>query len=184
MGGFCVLISALLSACGGGGSSDTTTSTSTTNTYPGVAEYTSLDLNAPLNYTAPTLLAHYDANVLATRNQTAANVTTDKGATLGRVLFNDVRLSFNNTKSCASCHGQSNGFVDKAQFSTGFAGGLTPTHAMRLGNVAFYQGNSMFWNKRAPSLEAQATDRSGPCGQARCDGRYGRKRIPDWPLHR
>ena len=130
MGGLCVLISAVLSACGGG--SDTT---STAQTYPGVSQNTSLDLNAPENYTAPTLLAHYDANVLTTRNQTAANVTTDKGATLGRVLFNDVRLSFNNTKSCASCHGQSDGFVDKAQFSTGFAGGLTPAHAMRLGNV-------------------------------------------------
>lgn len=153
MGGLCVLISAVLSACGGG--SDTT---STAQTYPGVSQYTSLDLNAPENYTAPTLLAHYDANVLTTRNQTAANVTTDKGATLGRVLFNDVRLSFNNTKSCASCHGQSDGFVDKAQFSTGFAGGLTPAHAMRLGNVAFYQGNSMFWDKRATSLEDQATD--------------------------
>jgi cytochrome c peroxidase len=74
------------------------------------------------------------------------------------VLFNDVRLSFNDTKSCASCHAQTNGFVDQNQFSTGFAGGLTTAHAMRLGNVAFYQGNSMFWNKRATSLEDQASD--------------------------
>ena len=142
-----------LSACGGGGGSATSA-----NPYPGVAAYTSLDLNSPLNYTSPTLLAHYDAGVLATSNQAAANITTDKGATLGRVLFNDVRLSFNDTKSCASCHVQSNGFVDQRQFSTGFAGGLTTAHAMRLGNVAFYQGNSMFWDKRATSIEDQATD--------------------------
>jgi cytochrome c peroxidase len=151
--GLCALVTMGLSACGGGGAS-----TTSTVTYPSVAAYTSLDLNAPLNYTSPTLLAHYDAGVLATNNQTTANITSNKGATLGRVLFNDVRLSFNDTKSCASCHVQSNGFIDQNQFSTGFAGGLTTAHAMRLGNVAFYQGNTMFWDKRATSVEDQATD--------------------------
>ena len=142
-----------LSACGGGGGG-----TTSVNPYPGVAAYTSLDLNSPLNYTSPSLLAHYDATLLGTSNQTAANITSDKGATLGRVLFNDVRLSFNDAKSCASCHAQGNGFVDQNQFSTGFAGGVTTAHAMRLGNVGFYQGNSMFWDKRATSIEDQATD--------------------------
>ena len=152
--GLCAAAALALSGCGGGG---TTSSTNTENPYPGVTANTSLDLSAPLNYASPTLLPHYDAGVLATNNQTAANVTTDKGATLGRVLFNDVRLSFNNSKSCASCHNPANGFVDQAQFSTRFAGGLTTAHAMRLGNVAFYQGEKMFWDKRAASLEAQAT---------------------------
>lgn len=151
--GICSLVTLGLSACGGGGGS-----TPSANSYPSVAAYTSLDLNSPLNYTSPTLLPHYDAGVLAASNQTTANVTTNTGATLGRVLFNDVRLSFNDTKSCASCHQQSNGFVDQNQFSTGFIGGLTTAHSMRLGNVAFYQGNSMFWDKRATSLEDQATD--------------------------
>lgn len=155
--GLCVLSSVVLSACGGGGG-NTASDTTPANPYPGVTAYTSLDLSTPLNYASPALPAHYDASVLATSNQTAANVTTDKGGTLGRVLFNDVRLSFNNTKSCASCHSQANGFVDLAQFSTGFAGGLTTAHAMRLGNIAFYQGNSMFWDKRATSIEDQATD--------------------------
>lgn len=156
--GLCALVVLALSACGGGGSSSTDNNQPNGDSYPGVTTYTSLDLNSPENYTSPSLLAHYDATLLATRNSTPANPTTDKGATLGRVLFNDTRLSFNDTKSCASCHVQANGFVDKAQFSTGFAGGLTTAHAMRLGNVAFYQGNSMFWDKRAASLEAQATD--------------------------
>lgn len=153
--GLCASMTLGLSACGGGSGSGNTVSVST---FPGVAAFTSLNLNAPLNYTSPILPAHYDASLLATNNQTSANITSDKGATLGRVLFNDVRLSFNDTKSCASCHLQSNGFVDQPQFSTGFAGGLTTAHAMRLGNVAFYQGNSMFWNKRATSIENQATD--------------------------
>ena len=140
-----------LTACGGG------TNDAASN-YPSVALYTKLDLTSPSNYTAPTLPAHYDSTVLATSNQTNANVLTDKGATLGRVLFNDVRLSFNDTQSCASCHAQANGFVDQNQFSTGFTGGLTTAHAMRLGNIAFYRGNSMFWDKRATSIEDQATD--------------------------
>lgn len=151
----CSLITLGLGACGGGGGSG---GTGSQDAYPLVASYTSLDLSSLLNYTTPTLPAHYDASVLATNNQPAANITTNKGATLGRVLFNDARLSFNDTKSCASCHLQSNGFVDQNQFSTGFAGGLTTAHAMRLGNVAFYQGNSMFWDKRATSVEDQATD--------------------------
>ncbi|MEK7344418.1 MAG: cytochrome c peroxidase [Pseudomonadota bacterium] len=151
----CTGVAMALSACGGGGSVSADVSDSA---FPNVATYTTLDLNAPVNYAAPSLLAHYDASLLATRNQTVANITTDKGATLGRVLFNDVRLSINDTKSCASCHVQSQGFVDQNQFSTGFAGGLTTAHAMRLGNVAFYQGNSMFWDKRASSLEIQATE--------------------------
>ena len=148
----------ILVGCGGGGSSSTAASTSSVATlYPGTFDYTSIDPTAPANYTAPTLPAHYDSVLLATSNQTASNPLTDKGATLGRVLFNDKRLSFNDSKSCASCHVQINGFVDTAQFSSGFAGGLTTAHAMRLGNVAFYPGATMFWDKRAASVEVQAT---------------------------
>ncbi len=149
--GIWMLLTIGLSSCGGGGGGASGVPAT------GVATYLSLNLSAPLNYASPNLPVHYDTTLLATRNVTT-NATTDKGATLGRVLFNDVRLSFNDTKSCASCHTQNNGFVDQNQFSTGFAGGVTTAHAMRLGNVAFYQGNSMFWNKRATSLEDQATD--------------------------
>lgn len=155
--GVWLLVAIGLSSCGGGGGGTSGIETNAVHPLAGVATYLSLDLSAPLNYTSPALPAHYDTALLATRNA-ANNATTDKGATLGRVLFNDVRLSLNDTKSCASCHLQNNGFVDQNQFSTGFAGGLTTAHAMRLGNVAFYQGNSMFWNKRAASLEDQATD--------------------------
>jgi cytochrome c peroxidase len=160
-----LLVSTLwLVACGGGGSSSSTSTTAATaaTLYPSTVEYTSVDPTAPANYAAPTLPVHYDATLLATSNQTAANVLTDRGATLGRVLFNDKRLSFNDSKSCASCHSQANGFADTAQFSAGFAGGVTTAHAMRLGNIAFYQAPAggtatMFWDKRAASVEAQAT---------------------------
>lgn len=116
----------------------------------------SLDLANLPNYAAPVLPAHYNAGVLADDNSPGNNRATDAAATLGRVLFYDRQLSVNNTVSCASCHQQARGFGDPRRFSLGFAGGATTAHAMRLGNVRYYAPGSMFWDKRAASLEAQA----------------------------
>src|SRR6187401_177089 len=43
-------------------------------------------------------------------NTPVDNQMTDAGATLGRVLFYDKRLSHDNSTSCSSCHKQANGF--------------------------------------------------------------------------
>jgi len=122
-----------------------------------IEKYLTIDLENLDNYTTVSYPVHYDADVLATDNQPATNEVTDMGATLGRVLFYDKGLSINNTVSCASCHIQDEGFVDPAKLSEGFEGGLTGAHSMRLANVRFYQGESMFWDKRAATLEDQAT---------------------------
>ena len=84
------------------------------------------------------------------------NPISDIGATLGRVLFYDKRLSRNGTVSCASCHQQENGFGDKARASAGVAG-TTGRHSMRLINARFSAERKFFWNERAASLEAQTT---------------------------
>lgn len=89
-------------------------------------------------------------------NMPTTNPTTDAGATLGRVLFYDPRLSVNDRESCSSCHKQALGFGDTARFSRGFAGALTGRHSMGLANARFYQLAAFFWDQRAPSLEAQA----------------------------
>jgi hypothetical protein len=47
-------------------------------------------------------------------NTTPGNEITDEGATLGRVLFYDRRLSVDDTISCASCHQQAHAFSDPA----------------------------------------------------------------------
>ena len=83
--------------------------------------------------------------------------TTASVVALGRVLFYDKQLSFNNTVSCASCHQANNAFADSNRFSKGFSDGLTTAHSMRLINLRNYQPGQMFWDKRAASLEAQAT---------------------------
>jgi cytochrome c peroxidase len=148
--------------CGGTGASTktdsaATSSASTTSVTPGVAEYLTINPAAPPVY-GTTYPVHYDAQVLGQDNQTAANVLTDKGATLGRVLFYDKRLSVNDTIACASCHQQAKGMGDAAQFSAGFTPGTqTTAHAMRLPNARFYAPGSMFWDKRAPTLEFQTT---------------------------
>jgi cytochrome c peroxidase len=93
--------------------------------------------------------------VLATDNTPFANRTTDAGATLGRVLFYDVRVSANDQVSCSSCHQQAFAFGDTARLSRGFKGGLTRRHAMALANARFYQRGRFFWDERAATLETQ-----------------------------
>jgi cytochrome c peroxidase len=121
---------------------------------PAIARFLTIDINAPANYARPALPAYFDARVAV--NTPAADPITDKGATLGRVLFYDKSLSVNNTVACASCHAQSTGFAATTPFSAGFLGQKGTFHAMRLANIEFYRGSGFFWNKRAPTVEAQA----------------------------
>lgn len=95
------------------------------------------------------------AGLLPGDNTPAGNPITDAGATLGRVLFHDRRLSANDRVSCASCHQQRFGFSDTARFSRGFAGAPTARHSMALANARIYPNGRFFWDERAPTLEAQ-----------------------------
>jgi hypothetical protein len=52
-------------------------------------------------------------------SQPLDNRTTNAGATLGRVLFYDKRLSLTNTHACGSCHHQANGFASAERFNVG-----------------------------------------------------------------
>lgn len=151
-----VLIAFTLSGCSESSSTGTSV---TTDPFPGVTQALNIDLNQLSNYTNPAYPVHYDVQARTPdNNNLGTNPVTDRGATLGRVLFHDTQLSVNNTKSCASCHGASLGFTDASRFSVGFDGsGQTAAHAMRLVNARFYGPGSAFWDKRAASLEAQST---------------------------
>ena len=91
-----------------------------------------------------------------TKDNTAGNPITNKGATLGRVLFYDKNLSSNNTISCSSCHQQANAFGDTNIASTG-VNGTTGRHSMRLINTRFANETRFFWDERAVNLETQTT---------------------------
>lgn len=90
------------------------------------------------------------------KDNSGSNLITDKGATLGRVLFYDKNLSITNKLSCASCHQQIFAFSDTAVASQG-VNGLTGRHSMRLVNARFGEETKFFWDERAASLEQQTT---------------------------
>ena len=109
----------------------------------------------PFRYTDE-LPAHLDVPpVREVDNTPAANPTTDAGATLGRVLFYDTRLSLNHAVACASCHRQAEGFSDPAARSAGFLGDSTPRHSMPLAFSRYYPNGRFFWDERAATLEQQ-----------------------------
>ncbi len=86
------------------------------------------------------------------------NRMNDTIASLGRVLFYDKKLSIDETISCASCHQQEYAFGDTAALSTGVHGLTTDRHAMRLVNIRHGESESLFWDNRIVSLEAQTTE--------------------------
>lgn len=74
---------------------------------------------------------------------------------LGRDLFYETRLSFNNTISCSSCHSLTASFSDSGKsVSTGANGQVGTRNAPGLMNVAY--DTNFFWDGRASSLEIQA----------------------------
>jgi cytochrome c peroxidase len=75
---------------------------------------------------------------------------TPWGATLGRVLFYDKKMSLNNTVSCGSCHHQDKGFADGRQFSTGFEGRVTTRNSMAIVNPILQ--NNLFWDSRSKTI--------------------------------
>lgn len=125
---------------------------SSVESYPNVEGTfgSSIDLNNLDNYANQSIPAYI------TKDNSNLNPITDKGATLGRVLFYDTNLSSNNTTSCATCHKQEIAFTDTDISSSG-ANGLTGRHSMRLVNSRFSNESKFFWDERASSLEIQTT---------------------------
>ena len=94
------------------------------------------------------------ASAACTHDATTSTLS-NSGATLGRVLFFDTRLSANDGTSCGSSHNQAVAFGDTPALSLGFNGALTTRHSPSLDNARFYKRGRFFWDKRAAPLEAQ-----------------------------
>jgi cytochrome c peroxidase len=110
--------------------------------------------DTPYRYANIDLPAHFTTPPARRFDNTPAdNPVTDHGATLGRALFYDTRLSANNTVSCGSCHVQKNAFVDPNRSSKGFGGKRTDRHAMSLVNLRYSMRGRFFWDERAGNLE-------------------------------
>ncbi|WP_428027839.1 cytochrome-c peroxidase [Altererythrobacter sp.] len=128
-------------------------------TPDGVREATTIDFARVANYASPELPAYFDRTVSVLDNSPASNPPDDRIATLGRVLFYDLRLSTNDRASCASCHQQSFGFTDPMRFSNGISSAATTeAHSMRLANLRYWQPGTAFWDRRAKTVEDQVSD--------------------------
>lgn len=75
-------------------------------------------------------------------------------AAVGELLFNDKRLSGDNTVACASCHASEKGGTDNLRFSEGVRKQLGDINAPTVFNAAF--NVKQFWNGRAADLQEQA----------------------------
>lgn len=102
-------------------------------------------LNIPLGLGKPSASA---------RLQHERNPLTSKKIELGTLLFFDVRLSVDNSTSCASCHKPEKAFSDSTAVSTGVFGRQGTRNAPPLIN-RFFSTRQLF-DVRADSLEEQA----------------------------
>lgn len=83
---------------------------------------------------------------------TIINDITNDGATLGRALFYDDRLSGDNTLSCGSCHKQELSFADDVAFSKGIGDNITTRNSMTLNDLGWQLPTHFFWDFRSASL--------------------------------
>jgi cytochrome c peroxidase len=84
------------------------------------------------------------------------NPTTPAKVELGRLLFNDPRLSESRTVSCSSCHDVGKGGADHRAHSTGVHGQPDMRNAPTVLNVGFL--GALFWDGRAATLEEQVKE--------------------------
>lgn len=152
---FCTAL--VLVGCGGGGGNESggsgSGSTGVLNLPEQAFDYTNLSL--PNHALVDAAASALPTSINGLDNTPTDNPVTDDGATLGRVLFYEKKLSANGSVSCASCHQQAKGFSDDNVLSIGFAGGTTGRHSMTLINSRFYQRGRFFWDERAVTLEDQ-----------------------------
>src|SRR6201993_1657391 len=85
----------------------------------------------------------------------ADNPRTDAKAKLGDMIFDEKRVSVDNSIACNTCHSPRNGFTTHTEASRGVRDQIGKRNAPSILNTVFYK--SMFWDGRAATLEEQAT---------------------------
>lgn len=104
------------------------------------------------HYAIPGAAAQFETDVF---QPLPAAITADpKKVALGNKLYHDVRLSGDETLSCASCHALDKGGTDQAKTSEGIKGQLGPINSPTVYNAVF--NVKQFWDGRAETLQDQA----------------------------
>jgi cytochrome c peroxidase len=83
------------------------------------------------------------------------NPITDAKAKLGDMIFDEKRISSDNSVACNTCHSPRNGFTTHTETSRGVSDQIGKRNAPSILNAMFYK--TMFWDGRAATLEEQAT---------------------------
>ncbi len=84
----------------------------------------------------------------------ADNPITDAKAKLGDKLFDDKRLSIDDTVACNTCHSPRTGFTTRTETSEGVKSQFGKRNAPTVLNAMFF--STQFWDGRAKTLEDQA----------------------------
>ncbi len=82
------------------------------------------------------------------------NEYSSEKVALGQRLYNEKRLSVDNTVSCATCHSLDKGGTDNLANSVGINGQIGDRNAPTVINAALH--SSQFWDGRAADVEEQA----------------------------
>jgi len=83
------------------------------------------------------------------------NIPTPEMTNLGRLLFFDIRLSGDNSMSCATCHRPDAYWSDGQKTATGLNNKSLKLSTPTIINAAY--NNKQFWDGRVNSLEQQST---------------------------
>jgi cytochrome c peroxidase len=83
------------------------------------------------------------------------NPITDAKVKLGDMIFDEKRVSADNSVACNTCHSPRNGFTTHTGTARGVGDQIGKRNAPSILNAMFYK--SMFWDGRAATLEEQAT---------------------------
>jgi cytochrome c peroxidase len=83
------------------------------------------------------------------------NPITDAKAKLGDRIFDEKRVSADNSVACNTCHSPRNGFTTHTPAARGVGDRIGKRNAPSILNAMFYK--SMFWDGRASTLEEQST---------------------------
>src|ERR1051326_6506208 len=85
----------------------------------------------------------------------ADNPISDAKAKLGDMIFDEKRVSSDNSIACNTCQSPRNGFTTHTEASRGVGDQIGKRNAPSILNAMFYK--TMFWDGRAATLEEQAT---------------------------
>ena len=112
-----------------------------------ISSCTKEDVYEPFIFDNPEIKISIPVNFPELNTSFYANVPTKYGVELGKKLFNEKRLSADNTISCSSCHMQENAFADHNEKGIGIEGRIGLRNAPPIQNMAFMQFYNWDGNK-------------------------------------